>query len=92
MQDDQPKPLAAQTWENLAQVYATSRQLSADLLIEWPAQLKLCDNFQDKRILDVGCGTGVKARYFAEHGAMQVKVAGLKASPRCRKWQTSPLT
>jgi SAM-dependent methyltransferase len=72
MQDDQPKPLAAQTWENLAQVYATSRQLSADLLIEWPAQLKLCGNFQGKRILDVGCGTGDKARYFAEHGAVQV--------------------
>ena len=59
-------------WEALAQVYATSRQLSADQLIEWPAQLKLCGDFQGKRILDVGCGTGDKARFFAEHGAAQV--------------------
>jgi SAM-dependent methyltransferase len=72
MPDDQAKPHAAQPWEALAQVYATSRQLSADQLIEWPAQLKLCGNFQGKRVLDVGCGTGDKARHFAEHGATQV--------------------
>jgi SAM-dependent methyltransferase len=72
MPDDQPKPHAAQAWEALAQVYATSRQLSADQLIEWPAQLKLCGDFQGKRVLDVGCGTGDKARFFADHGAAQV--------------------
>jgi SAM-dependent methyltransferase len=72
MQNDQPKPQAAHAWEALAQVYATSRQLSADQLIEWPAQLKLCGDIQGKRVLDVGCGTGDKARYYADHGAMQV--------------------
>jgi SAM-dependent methyltransferase len=72
MQDVNPFPHAAQAWEALAQVYATSRQLSADQLIEWPAQLKLCGNFQGKRILDVGCGTGDKARFFAENDAAQV--------------------
>ena len=69
---DPPEPLSTRAWETLAQVYATSRQLSADQLIEWPSQLKLCGAFQGKRVLDVGCGTGDKARYFAEHGAVQV--------------------
>jgi SAM-dependent methyltransferase len=72
MPEDQPKPHATQAWEALAQVYATSRQLSADQLIEWPAQLKLCGDFQGRRVLDVGCGTGDKARFFADHGAVQV--------------------
>jgi len=72
MPEDQLKPLATQAWEELAQVYATSRQLSADRFIEWPAQLKLCGDFRGKRILDVGCGTGDKARHFAENGAAQV--------------------
>jgi SAM-dependent methyltransferase len=72
MQEDQLKPPSAHAWETLAQVYATSRQLSADQLIEWPAQLKLCGGFQGKRILDVGCGTGDKARFFTENGAAQV--------------------
>ena len=72
MQDECPEPLAAHAWEALAQVYATSRQFSADLLIEWPAQLKMCGAFQGKRVLDVGCGTGDKARFFADHGAADV--------------------
>jgi SAM-dependent methyltransferase len=72
MQDERPEPHATQAWEALAQVYAASRQLSADQLIEWPAQLKMCGAFQGKRVLDVGCGTGDKARFFAEHGAAEV--------------------
>ena len=66
------EPPAAHPWDSLAQVYAASRQVSADRLIEWPAQLKMCGAFQGKRILDVGCGTGEKARYFADHGATAV--------------------
>ena len=72
MHDERPKPPGAQPWEALAQVYATSRQVSADQLIEWPAQLRICGAFQGKRVLDVGCGTGDKARFFAEHGAASV--------------------
>ena len=66
-QRHQPQP-----WDTLAQAYASSRQVSADQLIEWPAQLRMCGDFHAKRILDVGCGTGDKARYFAEHGAASV--------------------
>jgi len=63
---------ASQPWDALAQVYATSRQVSADQLIEWPAQLCLCGDFRGKRVLDLGCGTGDKACHFAEHGAASV--------------------
>ena len=72
MQHERPESHATQAWEALAQVYAASRQLSADQLIEWPAQLKMCGTLQGKRVLDVGCGTGDKARFFAEHGAAEV--------------------
>ncbi len=72
MQEERSEPRAAQLWDTLAQIYATSREVSADQLIEWPAQLRMCGPFQSKRILDVGCGTGDKARYFAEHGAASV--------------------
>ncbi|HMD77124.1 MAG TPA: class I SAM-dependent methyltransferase [Terracidiphilus sp.] len=72
MHDERPESHASQLWDSLAQVYAASRQVSADQLIEWPAQLKICGAFQGKRVLDVGCGTGDKARFFAEHGAASV--------------------
>lgn len=72
MQIPNSKLELAQPWDALAQVYANSRQVSADQLIEWPAQLRMCGDFQGKRVLDVGCGTGHKARHFAEHGAASV--------------------
>lgn len=59
-------------WEQLAQSFAASRHVSADKLIEWPVQLRMTGDFQGKRILDVGCGTGDKARFYAEHGAAYV--------------------
>lgn len=59
-------------WDQLAQTFATSRQVSADKLIEWPAQLRLSSPFVGKRVLDVGCGTGEKANHFLEHGAATV--------------------
>ena len=78
MHREDPKPQPAHPWDELAQAYATSRRVSADRLIEWPAQLKMCGDFTGKQVLDVGCGTGDKARYFAEHGA--ASVAGVDPS------------
>jgi ubiquinone/menaquinone biosynthesis C-methylase UbiE len=79
---DQPSTLTANSaWETLAQVYAGSRQVSADKVIEWPAQRALAGDFRGKRVLDVGCGTGDKARYFAEEGHLpsseSMRAAGL---------------
>jgi 2-polyprenyl-3-methyl-5-hydroxy-6-metoxy-1,4-benzoquinol methylase len=80
------KSPSAKSWESLAEVFAASRQVSADMLIEWPAQLRLSGEFAGKNILDVGCGTGDKARYFAEHGAHSV--VGLDASSGfARAWE-----
>ena len=72
MQSEPRIQASAQPWDALAQVYANSRQVSADRMIEWPAQLRMWRIFQAKHVLDVGCGTGDKARYFAEHGAASV--------------------
>lgn len=70
---DQPSTTSSNSaWETLAQVYAESRQVSIDKLIEWPVQRELVGNFCGKHVLDVGCGTGDKARFFAEEGASSV--------------------
>jgi SAM-dependent methyltransferase len=72
------QPSSASAWEMLAQIYAGSRQVSADKLIEWPAQRELAGDLRGKRVLDLGCGTGDKARFFAEEGASSV--LGIDAS------------
>lgn len=59
-------------WDELAKTYAASREVSADKLIEWPAQLRMVGDVRGMDVLDVGCGTGEKARYFAEHDAASV--------------------
>lgn len=59
-------------WDELAKTYAASREVSADRLIEWPAQLRMVGDVCGLDVLDAGCGTGEKARYFAEHGARSV--------------------
>ncbi len=70
--NDSSTKKADKPWEELAQVFAASRQVSADKLLEWPAQLVAAGDFAGKRVLDVGCGTGDKARHFADHGAAYV--------------------
>ena len=74
----EPPAPGSHAWEKLAQVYAESREFSADMLVEWPAQLRLTGDFNGKHVLDVGCGTGDKARFFAENGA--ASVLGIDAS------------
>ncbi|HEV2646881.1 MAG TPA: class I SAM-dependent methyltransferase [Acidobacteriaceae bacterium] len=87
MDEMNSRPPSAKSWESLAEVFAASRQVSADLLIEWPAQRQLCGEVSGKNILDVGCGTGDKARYFAEHGAHSV--IGIDASSGfAQAWQS----
>ena len=59
-------------WDELAKSYAASREVSADKLIERPAQLRMVGDVRGLDVLDMGCGTGEKARYFAEQGARSV--------------------
>jgi len=74
-------------WNDLANIYQQSRS-SAEKLIEWPAQLRMVGDFRRKRMLDIGCGGGDKARYFAEHGA--ASVSGVDSSKGfAREWSVS---
>jgi len=61
-------------WDNLSWKYeaAQVRSDSLDSLVEWPAQLRAVGEVQGKSILDVGCGSGRKAHYFALAGAKTV--------------------
>lgn len=59
-------------WNELARNYAGSRQISTDRLIEWPAQLRMAGDVRGLHMLDLGCGAGDKARFFAEQGALSV--------------------
>lgn len=45
---------------------------NANEVLEIPMMLSLLPNLKEKRILDIGCGTGGMSRYFAEHGAKYV--------------------
>jgi SAM-dependent methyltransferase len=78
MDDSASSHSGGPVWETLAQVYAGSRHVSVDKLVEWPAQRNLVGDFRAKSVLDIGCGTGEKARYFAEKGAS--RVVGVDAS------------
>jgi SAM-dependent methyltransferase len=72
MKDSAPASSSPAVWDRLARTYVSSRQVSADRLIEWPAQLRMAGDFQGREMLDVGCGSGDKARHFAENGAASV--------------------
>lgn len=47
---------------------------------EWHELKKMMPNFQDKKVLDLGCGFGWHCRYAAEHGAKLV--VGVDASKK----------
>jgi 2-polyprenyl-3-methyl-5-hydroxy-6-metoxy-1,4-benzoquinol methylase len=61
-------------WNKLAKDYESSRSRvnSLDTLVEFPAQIEFVGDVKGKRLLDVGCGSGAKALYFASQGAEQV--------------------
>ncbi len=65
---------AKATWDALAPAYDTAiaRPDSLDRLLDFPCQLRLIGDVTGKRILDLGCGNGYKAVYFAERGAREV--------------------
>ena len=62
------------SWNRLAPHYEQSRTRadSLDTLVEFPAQIEFIGDVSGRSILDVGCGSGAKALYFAEHGAAKV--------------------
>lgn len=62
------------TWDRLAEYYESRRKSSdsLDILLEFPAQLEAVGNFKNKSILDLGCGSGEKALFFAQNGASKV--------------------
>jgi len=66
--------LARRTWTALAPAYdaATARIDSLDRLMDWPCQQGLVGDVTGKRLLDLGCGTGSKAVYWALNGATEV--------------------
>lgn len=62
------------TWKALAESYeaARTRPDSFDVLMEFPAQLRLIGDVRGKRILDLACGSGAKAIHLAHQGAREV--------------------
>lgn len=61
-------------WEALAPAYAAAveREDSFDRILEWPAQRAAIGDVRDRRILDLGCGTGRKSLALATDGAASV--------------------
>ena len=69
-------------WTQLAGDYETARlrEDSFDRILEWPVQKDLLGDVTGMHILDVGCGSGAKAAFLAEHGA--ARVTGVDISGR----------
>lgn len=70
------------SWESLANTYEefSVKEDSFDTLLDYPAQLKAVGNVEGKRILDLGCGSGIKAFSFAISGAKKVVGIDISAS------------
>ena len=61
-------------WRRIAGDYETARvtDVSLDALIEWPAEQRVVGPVEGLSVLDLGCGSGRKSIWFAEHGARRV--------------------
>ena len=86
-----PKPAARfdvesvrASWDDAADVYAEGQTSGRDYYryeFFGPAQLALCGDVREMRVLDVGCGNGYFARELARCGA---RVIGIDVSPRMK--------
>jgi SAM-dependent methyltransferase len=84
-----PKPVARfdaesvrNSWDDVAGIYAQGQASGRDYYryeFFGPAQLALCGDVRDLKVLDVGCGNGYFAREMAKRGA---RVTGIDISPR----------
>jgi 2-polyprenyl-3-methyl-5-hydroxy-6-metoxy-1,4-benzoquinol methylase len=83
-------------WDYAADAYAAGQASGLDyyrLEFFGPAQVAMCGDVADARLLDVGCGSGYFAREMARRGA---RVTGVDLSPRMveharRQEEASPL-
>lgn len=66
--------MASDDWQRIAADYEAARtgDVSLDALIEWPAQQRIIGPVDGQAILDLGCGSGAKAIWFAQQGAKHV--------------------
>src|SRR6266478_1785849 len=84
------------SWDNAADVYTEGQASGRDYYryeFFGPAQLALCGDVREMRVLDVGCGNGYFTREVARRGA---RVTGIDISPRMiehakRHESTAPL-
>ena len=69
------------TYDSIASIYdkkRTDKTIYNDY-IEMPAVLSLLKDIRGKKILDLGCGTGVLSKILKNRGAM---VSGIDISPK----------
>src|SRR5215510_6156349 len=70
------------SWDEAADPYAEGQASGRDYYryeFFGPAQVALCGDVREMRLLDVGCGNGYFAREMAKRGA---RVTGIDISPR----------
>lgn len=73
-------PIALEAYEILADSYAAHIDTKPhNAYYERPAMLALLPEVRDKRVLDAGCGSGLYAEWFVEHGA---EVVAVDVSPK----------
>jgi len=76
-------------WNKIAESYEQSqiRKDSFDSLVDYPAQRAAMGDIENKRILDIACGSGRKAFEWAVNGAKEVFAFDI-ADPLVEAWKT----
>lgn len=81
MSQADPKPLALDAYEELAEAYAAKIDTKAhNAYYERPATLSLLPDIAGLTIFDAGCGPGVYAQWLLQHGALAI--IAVDASPK----------